>query len=54
MANTQEKCSQELCNCPRANDSDYCSQQCSDAAGADITGIMCECGHAGCAAGTVS
>ncbi|HLM03060.1 MAG TPA: hypothetical protein VK400_18560 [Pyrinomonadaceae bacterium] len=49
MANTEEKCAQELCRCPRANDSDYCSQQCEDAAGADITGIMCECGHAGCA-----
>lgn len=49
MANMEEKCAHEMCNCPRANDSDYCSQQCEDAADTDITGIMCECGHAGCA-----
>ena len=49
MANTEEKCAHEMCSCPRASDSDYCSQRCSDAANADITGIICECGHAGCA-----
>lgn len=51
MANTEEKCAHEMCSCPKANDSDYCSQQCSDAAGADVTGIMCECGHPGCSNG---
>ncbi len=49
MANNEDKCAHEMCNCPRAGDSDYCSQQCEDAADTDITGIMCECGHPGCA-----
>jgi hypothetical protein len=47
MAN-ENKCAHEQCRCPAANDSDYCSQHCEDADKADVTEIICECGHAGC------
>ena len=42
------KCAHEMCSCPKATDSDYCSQHCEDAVDQDITEIRCDCGHAGC------
>lgn len=42
------KCAHELCRCPKAADSDYCSPHCEDAVDQDLTEIRCDCGHSGC------
>ena len=42
------KCAHDICECPRSNDSDYCSQHCQDAVDQDITEIRCDCKHSGC------
>ena len=42
------KCAHEACSCMSAEDSDYCSPQCEAAAGAELTEMKCDCGHAGC------
>jgi hypothetical protein len=42
------KCKNELCNCPKGQDSDYCSIHCADVADRDIIEIRCDCGHQAC------
>ena len=44
------KCGYEMCRCGVSGDAEYCSDHCRDAAGQDITEIMCDCGHPGCGA----
>ena len=48
MSNDNAKCAHEICRCPRGRDSEYCSQHCEDAAGADVTEIVCDCGCPTC------
>jgi hypothetical protein len=49
MATTDKnKCAHPACNCPKPADSKYCSPYCE--AAKDTTELMCNCGHAGCAA----
>lgn len=43
------KCAHDFCNCAVQEDAEYCSPQCETAAEQDMTGIKCDCGHAGCA-----
>lgn len=46
MADEMAKCVHPGCNCPKAEDSDYCSAYCKDAG--DLAEIECSCGHDGC------
>lgn len=41
-------CKHEICNCPVTDEGAFCSENCSEAAGQDITEIACNCGHASC------
>jgi len=43
----KNKCAHEVCSCPAAADSKYCSPYCEGAKG--TTEIACGCEHAGCA-----
>jgi hypothetical protein len=49
-ARRDNQCEHALCSCTVAEDTDYCSAQCSAAGDSDTLTIACECGHAGCAA----
>jgi hypothetical protein len=42
-------CANEVCNCPAAENSDYCGPTCNAAVEADVVEITCDCGHPGCA-----
>jgi len=44
----ENKCAHDICVCPKAADSKYCSQHCEDAVDQDITEIRCDCGHKSC------
>ncbi|MFT3744746.1 MAG: hypothetical protein QM785_10710 [Pyrinomonadaceae bacterium] len=46
MAN--EKCKHEICDCPAAVDSEYCSDHCREAVAQDIVELNCDCGHPSC------
>jgi hypothetical protein len=50
MANEDNKktCGRETCGCPPAPDSDYCSQECEDAAKVVTMEIACSCHHPEC------
>ena len=52
MDEVKNKCAHPACNCPSQEDSKYCSQYCHDAR--DTVELACNCGHAGCAVGTVA
>lgn len=41
-------CEHEICACPVAEDTEYCSDRCRDAAAEGLTEIACDCGHPGC------
>lgn len=43
-----DKCEHDMCSCPVAGDTEYCSDHCKDAVDQDIVEISCDCGHAGC------
>ncbi|HEV2912254.1 MAG TPA: hypothetical protein VGX92_02960 [Pyrinomonadaceae bacterium] len=42
----RETCAHPGCNCPKPQDSDYCSASCAGAE--DIAEVICDCGHPGC------
>ena len=46
MAN-DVKCVHPGCNCPAAEGSDYCSEQCSHSQD-NVTELRCNCGHEAC------
>ena len=46
MKNNQDKCSHPACNCRAKEGSTYCSTYCETKA--DVTEIVCECGHPAC------
>lgn len=50
MANEESKttCARETCSCPRAKDSEYCGEECEEAAKVHMMEIGCTCRHAAC------
>ncbi|MGI8788006.1 MAG: hypothetical protein ACR2HG_09630 [Pyrinomonadaceae bacterium] len=48
MADDNNKCAHEICQCAKATDSDYCGEHCEDADDQDLVEITCDCGHPGC------
>lgn len=42
------KCAHELCDCPAALESNYCSTYCADADKIEILEIKCHCAHDNC------
>jgi hypothetical protein len=50
MANEGKKCAHPACNCTVQGNNKYCSSYCE--AASDMPDMACNCGHAGCAAGS--
>ena len=50
MANEENKttCARETCGCPPAKDSQYCGEECEDAAKVNMMEIGCTCHHPEC------
>ncbi len=46
--NDDNKCARSTCDCPRARDSKYCSEECEDAAKSITFEIGCTCHHPDC------
>ncbi len=49
MTDDNNKCAHDICQCAKAEGSDYCGEHCEDAKHQDIIEISCDCGHSGCA-----
>ena len=47
-ADDRERCKHGPCECMAAEDEDYCSTYCENAAAVSEAEISCSCGHAGC------
>lgn len=48
MTEDDIKCAHESCVCLKMQNSEYCCESCENAVDSDVTGVTCECGHAGC------
>lgn len=48
MADEDNRCAHDACNCAVGDDEEYCSPQCEAADEGGVTAISCECGHPGC------
>lgn len=48
MADENNRCAHDGCACAVRDGEEYCSPQCEAAGEGEVTGIACDCGHAGC------
>lgn len=48
MADENNVCGHEICDCAVGDGQQYCSDHCKEAERQDMTEIACDCGHSGC------